>query len=150
MKQKTNLDVHIDRGMNTQQAIVLAGEGDQSTDADHGDVVVRLVLEKHETFVRQENDLFVEKTISLTEALCGFQMNISQLDGRTLLISQPAGDVVAPGSMKTIRGEGMPIYRGVSNGDMYIKFTVAFPDREFIQQANFGVRFPGNGCRSLT
>ena len=139
IKQKTNLDVDVDRGMNTQQPIVLAGKGDQSTDAEHGDIVVRLLLQDHETFVRQENDLYVTKTISLTEALCGFQMNIRHLDGRTLLISQPAGDVVTPGSVKGIRGEGMPIYRGDSNGNMYIKFTVAFPEKEFMQKANFAV-----------
>lgn len=125
--------------MNTQQPIVLSGKGDQSTDAEHGDIVVKLLLQEHETFVRQENDLYVTKTISLTEALCGFQMNIRHLDGRTLLISQPAGDVIAPGSVKGIRGEGMPIYRGDSNGDMYIKFSVAFPDKEFMQNANFAV-----------
>ncbi|XP_003739757.1 dnaJ homolog subfamily A member 2 [Galendromus occidentalis] len=136
INQKTNLDVDVDRGMNTQQPIVLAGKGDQSTDAENGDIVVRLILEKHETFVRQENDLYVEKTISLTEALCGFQMNIRQLDGRTLLITQPPGEVIAPDSLKGIRGEGMPIYRGDSKGCMYIKFSVAFPENAFMQQAN--------------
>ena len=143
IRQKANLDVDVDRGMNTQQPIVLSGKGDQSTDAEHGDVVVQLELETHETFVRQEHDLLVEKTISLTEALCGFQMNIRHLDGRTLLISQPAGEVTAPGSVKGIRGEGMPIYRGDSNGNMYITFTVAFPEKGFVQQADLAVSYLG-------
>ncbi|OQR73590.1 dnaJsubfamily A member 2-like [Tropilaelaps mercedesae] len=131
VKQKCTFDVTIDRGQDARAPIVFTGEGDQSTDATNGDVIFRLVLVPHETFVRNGNDLHLAKTISLTEALCGFQMIVRQLDSRSLLVTHPAGKVIQPGAIKCIRNEGMPIHRGIANGNLYIKFDVAFPDKHF-------------------
>lgn len=131
VKQKHTFEVVIDRGIDVQSRIVFTEQGDQSPGVTSGDVIFRLVLEPHETFTRQGHDLHMSKTISLTEALCGFQMVVRQLDGRSLLVNQAAGDVIQPGMVKCIRNEGMPIPRGISNGDLYIKFDVAFPERHF-------------------
>lgn len=111
--------------------IVFTEQGDQSPDVASGDVIFVLLLEPHETFERHGNDLHMTKTISLTEALCGFQMILRQLDGRSLLVTQPAGDVIQPGMVKCIRNEGMPIHRGIANGNLYIKFDIAFPEKHF-------------------
>lgn len=42
------------------------------------------------------DDLYIERGISLTEALCGFQMELTHLDGRTLIIRSAPGDVIRP------------------------------------------------------
>jgi DnaJ-class molecular chaperone len=47
-----------------------------------GDVILVLQQKEHATFKRKGNDLFVEKEISLTEALCGYQFVVEHLDGR--------------------------------------------------------------------
>ena len=74
-------------------------------------------------------DLFLERTLSLTEALCGFQFVITHLDGRQLLIKSNPGEVVKPDSCKAINDEGMPLYqRPFMKGKLYIQFTVEFPD----------------------
>merc|ERR1711920_421622 len=41
-------------------------------------------------------DLFIERKISLVEALCGFKMELTHLDGRKLLIKTSPGDIVKP------------------------------------------------------
>lgn len=51
----------------------------------------------HETFTREGDSLVMIHKISLTEALCGFEFTIKQLDGRELLIKNPAGSIVEPG-----------------------------------------------------
>ena len=53
-----------------------------------GDVILVLQQKEHATFKRKGNDLFVEKEISLTEALCGYQFVIQHLDGRQ--VSHPS------------------------------------------------------------
>lgn len=42
-------------------------------------------------------DLFFEKTLTLSEALCGYKFVVPHLDGRQLLVSANEGDIVKPG-----------------------------------------------------
>ena len=60
-------------------------------------MILVLQQKEHETFTRRGTDLFMDKTISLTEALCGFQLVIKHLDSRDLVAKYPPGQVVEPG-----------------------------------------------------
>ncbi|KAI9094252.1 hypothetical protein K1719_026834 [Acacia pycnantha] len=94
-----------------------------------GDIVFVLQQKEHPKFKRKGEDLFVEHTLSLTEALCGFQFVLTHLDGRQLIIKSNPGEVVKPDSYKAINDEGMPMYqRPFMRGKLYIHFTVEFPD----------------------
>ena len=62
-----------------------------------GDIVFVLKLKEHARFKRKGDDLFVEHSLNLTEALCGFQFVLQHLDGRQLLIKSNAGEIVKPG-----------------------------------------------------
>ena len=48
----------------------------------------------------------LERTISLTEALCGFAMELDTLDGRKLIIKSKPGEVIKPVSYDPFREEG--------------------------------------------
>merc|ERR1712139_270480 len=52
--------------------------------------------QEHAVFKRRGADLFIEKKIGLVEALCGFEMEVTHLDGRKLLIKTAPGDIVKP------------------------------------------------------
>lgn len=67
-----------------------------------GDIVFVLQQKEHPKFKRKGEDLFVEHTLSLTEALCGFQFILTHLDGRQLLIKSHPGEVVKPGKFNGI------------------------------------------------
>ncbi|XP_063234619.1 dnaJ homolog subfamily A member 2-like [Bacillus rossius redtenbacheri] len=123
------LEVHVDKGMREGQKIFFRGEGDQQPDIEPGDVVIVLHQKPHEKYKRSGNDLVMSHTVTLTEALCGFEMVLKHLDGRELLIKHPCGKVIKPGDLKGIEGEGMPHYRNpFEKGDLYIKFDVKFPE----------------------
>lgn len=62
-----------------------------------GDIVFVLQQKEHPKFKRKGDDIFYEHTLSLTEALCGFQFIITHLDARQLLIKSQPGEVVKPG-----------------------------------------------------
>merc|ERR1712241_584390 len=47
-------------------------------------------------FKRKGADLFIERKISLVEALCGFSLELTHLDGRKLLINTSPGEIVKP------------------------------------------------------
>lgn len=65
-----------------------------------GDIVFVLQQKEHPKFKRKGDDLFVEHTLALTEALCGFQFVLTHLDGRQLLIKSNPGEVVKPGKWR--------------------------------------------------
>ena len=57
-----------------------------------GDVIVKLTGKNHKTFKRIGDNLHVEFTIPLKDALLGFSKTITQLDGRPVEVTmfQPA------------------------------------------------------------
>lgn len=135
VKETKYLEVHVDKGMRDNERIVFKGEGDQQPGTEPGDVVIVLQTKPHELFHREGNDLFMTRELTLTEALCGFELVLKHLDGRDIVVRHPAGTVIEPRSLKGIRGEGMPIYRNpLEKGNLYIKFDVAFPENHFADE----------------
>ena len=62
-----------------------------------GDVIVVLQQMDHAVYRRQGIDLYVDKKISLREALCGYQFRLDHLDGRVLWVKSDEHDVLSPG-----------------------------------------------------
>lgn len=129
VQEKKVLEVIVEKGMQNGQRITFPGEADEAPDTVTGDIVFVLQQKEHPKFKRKGDDIFYEHTLSLTEALCGFQFIITHLDGRQLLIKSHPGEVVKPDQFKAINDEGMPMYqRPFMKGKLYIHFTVEFPD----------------------
>ncbi|CAM8886968.1 hypothetical protein QQ045_025151 [Rhodiola kirilowii] len=135
VQQKKVLEVHVEKGMQNGQKITFPGEADEAPDTVTGDIVFVLQQKEHPKFKRKGDDLFVEHTLSLTEALCGFQFALVHLDSRQLLIKSQPGEVIKPEQFKAINDEGMPIYqRPFMKGKLYIHFNVEFPDSSTPEQ----------------
>jgi DnaJ family protein A protein 2 len=124
------LTVRIEPGMEHEQQIPFPGEGDQSPDYEMpGAIVIVLRQLKHDTFTRDGDDLHIKKKISLADALCGGCVSISHLDDTILDIVIKPEDMIKPGSVKCVKGMGMPVYgRRGSYGDLVITFEVEFPE----------------------
>jgi len=70
----------------------------------------------------------MEQKISLCEALTGTEFKITHLDKRVLVVRNKPGEIIKPGQLKQITGEGMPISGDpFHKGNLYIKFDVEFP-----------------------
>lgn len=129
VQEKKVLEVIVEKGMQNGQKITFPGEADEAPDTITGDIVFVLQQKEHPKFKRKGDDLFMEHTLSLVEALCGFRFILTHLDGRQLLIKSDPGEVVKPDQFKAINDEGMPVYqRAFMKGKLYIHFTVDFPD----------------------
>ncbi|XP_038682559.1 dnaJ protein homolog isoform X1 [Tripterygium wilfordii] len=132
-QEKKVMEVHVEKGMQNGQKIVFEGQADEAPDTITGDIVFVLQVKEHPKFKRIYDDLRVAHTLSLTEALCGFQFAITHLDGRQLLIKSNPGEIIKPGQAKAINDEGMPQYqRPFIKGKLYILFNVEFPDSGFV------------------
>ncbi|KAG5475477.1 hypothetical protein LSCM1_03597 [Leishmania martiniquensis] len=130
LKDKKVFEVVVEKGMHRGDSVTFSGEGDQIPGVKlSGDIIIILDQKPHATFVRKGNHLLMEHTISLAEALTGFSLNVTQLDGRELAISSTAGSVIDPASMYSVSREGMPVPHtgGMERGDLIIRFRVLFP-----------------------
>jgi len=128
LPEKKLLEVHIDKGMKGGQTIVFNGESDQSPNSESGDVVIVIEEKPHDRFKRQENNLIMELEIDLLTALGGGRVAIRHLDDRALIVNFVPGEVVKNDAIKVIRNQGMPSQRHHEPGDLFVKFTVQFPD----------------------
>merc|ERR1712038_1425700 len=90
------LEVHIQKGSPDGHKIPFREMADEHPDADTGDVIFVVKQKEHPEFKRKGADLFIERTISLVEALCGFELELTHLDGRTLLIKTSPGEIIRP------------------------------------------------------
>lgn len=136
-QQKSMLELYVQPGSREGDKIVLAGEADQSPDEEEpGDIIFQLVEVPHETFTRADADLQAEITISLAEALTGLNRTVvTHLDGRgiSLNVEQPNGKVIRPGQILKVAGEGMPVKRSDSRGNLYLVVTVEFPQDGWLE-----------------
>jgi DnaJ family protein A protein 2 len=102
------MDVHVDKGMRHNQKISFTGEGNQLPDHANGDVLFVLKMKPHPRFQRgsgrtrggrDESDLMMELNISLLQALTGFTLPITHLDGRLLLLKSQPQQIIKPGTL---------------------------------------------------
>ncbi|KAG0278281.1 Type I HSP40 co-chaperone [Linnemannia exigua] len=121
------LEVHIDRGMKHGRKIVFNGEGDQAPGTIPGDVVIVLDQREHERFRRSDDDLFYSAKVDLVTALAGGKIQIPHLDDRVLIVDILPGEVIKPGELKAVMGQGMPTERHHDFGNLYIQFEIDFP-----------------------
>ena len=60
------------------------------------------------------------------QALTNTIIEVPTFDNR--LLSVPVNQIVSPGYVKTVKGEGMPIPDAGEKGDLVIRFSTKFPD----------------------
>ncbi|RIA89230.1 hypothetical protein C1645_772896 [Glomus cerebriforme] len=119
------LTIIVEKGQDDDGTIVFEKEGDESPDTIPGDIIFKVKTLPDSIFERKGNDLYAKQTISLIDALTGFEKNITHLDGRDVLLKRDG--VTQPGFTQTIKNEGMPQFRSSVNGNLYVQYTVIFP-----------------------
>lgn len=104
-------------------------EGEPHMDGEPGDLVLRIRTAPHPKFERRGDDLYTNVTISLTDALNGFELLLEHLDGHTVTVTREK--ITWPGARIRKKGEGMPNYENNNLfGTLYITFDVEFPKGE--------------------
>jgi DnaJ-class molecular chaperone len=118
--------LNIPCGINNGETIILHENGN-IVNSRKGPVHINILVNKHETFVRDKLDLIVNKMISLKEALCGFIIEINHLNGKKFSINNTTNvSVIKPNYKKLFQGLGMKRENQV--GNLIINFNIDFPD----------------------
>lgn len=130
MRKQQTIKVKIPAGIESGQDIIIAGLGNAGpNNGPAGDLYIRVNLKPHKYFIRQDDDLYVQIPISMTQAALGSDINVTTIDGAVVKVSVPAG--IQDGKLVRVRNQGMPRYKSTSGqrGDMFIRFKVTTPKR---------------------
>merc|ERR1712223_839804 len=123
------MDIEVEVGMTDNMEIKFVAEGEPHMDGDPGDLRLKVKTSPHPKFERRGDDLYTNITLSLQDALTGFDMNFAHLDGH--LVNVKRDKITWPGARIRKKGEGMPNYDDNNLfGTLYITFDVAFPKGE--------------------
>lgn len=127
-KETKKLKCEIDKGAPNGDQYTIHGEGDEVPDVEAGDVIVVIKEVPHKLFKRKGADLFMEKEITLLEALTGIEFVFTHLDGRKIKVVNTPGEIVKPEALKTLENLGMPFHKKVYMfGSLIIQFKIKFP-----------------------
>lgn len=127
------LEIEIEPGMKDGYNYPFIAEGEPHTDGEPGDLILVIRTQKHPRFERRGDDLYANLTVSLRDALVGFEMDIVHLDGHLVHIQRDK--VTWPGAKIQKTREGMPNYdNNKLRGTLYITVDVDFPRGSFSEE----------------
>ncbi|KAJ8019764.1 DnaJ-like subfamily B member 11 [Holothuria leucospilota] len=133
------LEIEIEPGMRDFQEYPFIGEGEPHIDGEAGDLTFRIITQKHPVFERKGDDLYTNLTISLQDALNGFETEITHLDGHKVPIVREK--ITWPGARMRKKDEGMPNYdNNKILGTLIITFDVEFPKGELSSEDKESVK----------
>ncbi|KAL5560632.1 hypothetical protein UlMin_036843 [Ulmus minor] len=112
--------VDIENGKQDGQEVVFYEDGEPKIDGKVGDLKYFIFMVPHDRFKREGNDLHKTITITLVQALAGFEKTLKHLDDHLVDISSK------PKEVRKLKGEGMPLPFSNKKGDLYVTFEVLF------------------------
>ncbi|WP_334302886.1 molecular chaperone DnaJ [[Clostridium] colinum] len=138
-KTKT-ITVDIPKGINEGQSIRKAGMGAPGEKGGpNGDLLIAISVRPHKTFVRQNNDIYVEVPISIVQATLGDEIKVPTIDGEELYTVK-AG--TQPETTVMLKNKGVFNVRNPKlRGDQIIKFKVIVPTKVNDKQKELLMQF---------
>ena len=102
-----------------------SGEGELSPDGGPpGNLYVQILVQPHEFFEREGDDVIYHLTLSFPEAALGTEVEVPTLEGSEILSIKRGAQ---PGDILRLHGKGFPNLRGKGRGDEIIIVHVRTP-----------------------
>jgi curved DNA-binding protein len=109
------LSVKIPAGVKEGQVLRLQGQGPGGSS-----LRLRLHIEPHPYFRREDNNLILEAPVTVAEAVLGAKIDVPTMDGTRLTVKVPPG--TSSGTRLRLRG------RGIAGGDQFIEIWIVVPE----------------------
>jgi molecular chaperone DnaJ len=125
VEKTRKIQIMIPAGVDDGQTLRLRGEGNAGeSGVPPGDLYVVVNIAPHRLFSREDANIYLETRVGAVEAMLGTELAVPTLYGDVKL-EIPHG--TQPGHVFTIKGKGLPKYRGWGKGDQYVKLKVEIP-----------------------
>ena len=126
--EREKIDIHIPAGVDTGQVIKMSGMGEAGKrGGQEGDLYIKILVKPHPVFIREGDNLIIEKEISFSQASLGDEVDIPTLEGKPIILKVPAG--TESGKVLRIIKKGIPNFSGWGIGDLYVKLNIQIPKK---------------------
>ncbi len=127
VKKRRKITVKVPPGIDEGYQLRLRGEGgDIANGGEPGDLYVIVHVRQNPQFVREGDDLWHVQIITYPQAALGADIVVPTLDGPTTIKVHPGTQV---GEVITLRGKGMPRFRGYGRGDLLVRIGISVPEK---------------------
>lgn len=127
VKSKKTITVDVPKGVDTGVRQRISGKGEAGVNGGpNGDLYIEYSVSKHDFFVRDGDDIYLEVPITLTEAILGCKKEIRTLYGNIKLNVEAGCD---SGKTERIKGKGVNSEVNRRKGDMYVVYKVITPKK---------------------
>ncbi len=126
-RREATIKVNIPAGVSTGNYIPLRGEGDAGArGGSSGDLIVLIEEAEHKYFVREQDDILLDLTISITDAVLGTETEIPVLGGTVMLKIDPG---TQPGKILRLRDKGIKHLNHSGKGDQLVHINIYIPTK---------------------
>jgi len=120
--QPQTIEVKIPAGVRNGSKVRLRGRGAVGPGGP-GDLYIKMLVEEHPYFRREQDDIYIDLPVSIVEAALGAKVDVPTLDG-TKTVKIPTG---TPGGRKLrLKGKGVA-KAGQNPGDLYVVVKIVPP-----------------------
>ena len=124
--QSENLTVKIPKGLISGKKLRITGKGEIGPyGGPAGDLYIKAKILDDPIFNVKGHDLYITRSIKLTEAALGVTLAIPTIDGKELSLKIPAG--VKHKTQMRLAGNGIPLMNEEIRGDLYVQIDVQMP-----------------------
>ncbi len=127
VRKKKTIEVEVPRGIDSGMRRRISGKGEAGINGGaNGDLYIEFTVLAHEYFAREEDDIYLEVPLTLTESLLGCKKEIPTLYGNVKLTVEA---LTESGKTERIRGKGVNSDVSRRKGDMYIVYKTILPKK---------------------
>ncbi len=125
VKVKKKITINIPEGINTGDRQRISGKGNPGTNGgESGDLYIEFIVSEHDYFVRENDDIYLEVPLTITESILGCKKEIPTIYGNVKINISPGTN---SGDKQRIKGKGVDNKYRRHKGDMYLIFKVYTP-----------------------
>jgi molecular chaperone DnaJ len=124
---ESTIKINVPAGVSEGNYMTLQGQGNAGRRGGHaGDVIVEFTEEKHDSFIRNGDDIIYTALISYPDAVLGADVEVPTLGGKAK-IKIDAGTM--PGKMLRMKDKGIPHLNSYGRGDQLIQVQIWVPHK---------------------
>lgn len=128
VEKRRKVTVTFPAGIDGGQRLRVAGQGMPGmTGAEPGDLYVDVDVEPHPDFQRDGFDIGTRCQVSFADAVLGGKQTITLPNEKAVEVDWPEG--TQPGTIRTIKGQGLPRLDRRGQGDLHVLIEVVVPKK---------------------
>jgi molecular chaperone DnaJ len=126
-KSEETVNVKVPSGVSEGQYIPLKGKGNAGMrGGPTGDLLIFIEELKHAYFIRDNDDIILNLSISISDAILGAEVIVPTLSGKSKLKIEPG---TQSGSILRMRDKGIRHLNGGGRGDQLVKIHIFIPKK---------------------